>query len=72
MNDMEKMLNGLSKEDIEKAKKSGGESLIKNLDKNSLKVLSALLADKEKTREILSSPEAKKLFEMFNKGSGGK
>lgn len=70
MNDMEKMLNGLTKEDLERAKKSGGESLIKNLDKNSLKALNTLLADKEKTRQILSSPEAKRLFELFNKGGG--
>ena len=68
MNDMEKMLNGLSKEDLERAKRSGGESLIKNLDKNSLKALNALLSDKEKTRQILSAPEAKWLFELFNKG----
>jgi hypothetical protein len=68
MNEMEKMMKGLTKEDLEKAKKSGGESLIKNLDKNSLKILNELLKDKEKTQKILSSPEAKKLFEMFNKG----
>ena len=68
MNDMEKMLNGLSKEDLERAKRSGGESLIKILDKNSLKALNALLSDKEKTRQILSSPEAKRLFELFSKG----
>lgn len=68
MNEMEKMIKGLTKEDLEKAKKSGGESLIKNLDKNSLKILNELLKDKEKTQKILSSPEAKKLFEMFNKG----
>ena len=68
MNEMEKMIAGLTKEDLEKAKKSGGESLIKNLDKNSLKILNELLKDKEKTQKILSSPEAKKLFEMFNRG----
>ena len=68
MNEMEKMIKGLTKEDIERAKKSQGESLMKNLDKNSLKALSELLSDKEKTKKILSSPEAKKLFEMFSKG----
>lgn len=68
MNEMEKMMKGLSKEDLEKAKKSGGESLLKGLDKNSLKALNELLKDKEKTQKILSSPEAKRLFEMFSKG----
>lgn len=70
MNEMERKLHNLSKEEIKQAKRSGGESLLKNLDKNTLKTLNALLADKEKTKEILSSPEAKRLFEMFSKGKG--
>ena len=65
MDEMEKMIKGVSKEDIEKAKKSGGSSLLSKLDKNSLKALTELLNDKEKTQKILSSPEAKKLFDLF-------
>ena len=65
MNDYDKMLSSLSKEDIKKAKQSGGSSLLSKLDKNSLKALTELLNDKEKTQKILSSPEAKKLFELF-------
>lgn len=56
-------------DELKKATQNGSadEYLSKKLPKDAGEKLKAILNDKEATQKILSSPEAKKLFEKFGK-----
>ncbi len=72
MQDREKILNSLTPEQLKAAKGGDVKSLIKGLDKKSLETLTAVLKDEQRTKEILSSPEAQALFNAVMKKDGRK
>lgn len=63
-------LNDLTPEQLKAAKGGDVKSLLKGLDKKSLETLSGILKDEQRTKEILSSPEAQALFNAVMKKDG--
>ena len=63
------MENNLNKETILKAAKSGNsDKLIKNLSSKDKETLNSILNDKQKLKEVLSSPEAAALLKILSGG----
>lgn len=72
MEDKQNILNDITPEQLKAAKKGDVRSLLKGLDKKSLETLSGILKDEQRTKEILSSPEAQALFNAVMKKDGRK
>lgn len=63
------MDNNLNKEAILKAAKSGNsDTLIKNLSSKDKETLNNILNDKQKLKEVLSSPQAAALLKILSGG----
>ena len=56
---------GLNQDAVKKAAEDNGENLLNKLSAEDRQKVSEVLSDKELTRQILSSPKAKKLLEKF-------
>lgn len=57
----------INKDTVNSAMNGDTSALLKSLGKEDREKLSALLSDKEKTKEVLSSDAAKKLMKLFLK-----
>lgn len=66
MNELSKKL-GLSKEQVDSAAKNGDiGSLLKNADSEEARQFNEVLSDPEKTKQVLSSPQAKAIMKLLN------
>ena len=66
LNELSKRL-GISENQMQDAMKSGNvQDVLKNTDSSQAQQIQSILNDPEKTREIMSSPQAQALLKLFN------